>query len=503
MSKKKEGAPKKANKKKNLEICPDKETAIKENKKLDKLRQGEQECQTKTTEKAWKKGLDQGKEAIENFSEPDLLLNIKKELDKDHVGDDKAKLFLFACACSTQLRPENRFSTAITGEKAEGKDNLWKTINRHLPDRKGWFLDLTRTTTASIEDDIKDVNGLYIGEGNFEAGANAPIRDTIKQLVEDGTSVLKKDKREDQKKSRHERQPRKVGIYSTTQHSNDEELASRFCVVSVHGSPSKYKQVNDFTKTIAGNIDLQIDQIERKDKPTWIRNGLMTLKSFDFIDIPFAPLLTVEYRDSRSQRDFKRFLDLIRSLTWICQHNRGRFKHRGYSVLISSAEDFYNAMEIGKEIFDQSLSGLEPRLKKVIDSLQKIMKENSEAIVPDLEGADPGLSWVDRSLVQEDLGVKTRDTMIKRIKQLSNKGIMAWFNKGSRSYIAFKLNRSASNLPSNYPLITVDKKKFYELINNNYDDILEELLDGLDDKQTVKWTLASPNKKKLSNLLSL
>ena len=45
MSKKKDGTPKenkKASEKKNLEICPDKETAIKENKKLAKLKQVKQ-----------------------------------------------------------------------------------------------------------------------------------------------------------------------------------------------------------------------------------------------------------------------------------------------------------------------------------------------------------------------------------------------------------------------------------------------------------------------------
>lgn len=500
---KKRDAPKKeskkASEKKNLEICPDKETAIKENKKLAKLRQRKQESPIKATKKAWKKGLDQGKEAIENFSDPDLLLNIKKELDKDHVGDDKAKLFLFACACSSRLLPQYRFSTAITGEQAEGKDNLWKTIYYHLPE--GWFLDLTRATQAALEDDIKQYNGLYFGEGNFEGGgANAAIRDTIKQLVEDGTSVLKKDKKTDSKKSKHEKQPRKVGIYSTTKHSTDRELASRYCIISVHGSPSKYRQVNDFSKTVAGNIDLQINQFERKNKSTWIQDGLKTLKKFDFIIIPYAPFFEVESRDSRSQRDFKRFLNFIASLAWICQRTRVRFKYKGYSILVTSIEDFYNAIEIGKEIFDQSLSGLEPRLKEVIESLQKIIKENPNAIKKDIEGADPDLVWVDRHLVQQDIGLKSRDPMIERVKILSDKGILAYFNRGSRAYIAFKYSNSASNLPSNYPLITVDQKELYEYIKRHDDDILSELLDG---KSTVKSTLTSPDSKISSNLLSL
>jgi hypothetical protein len=65
MPNKKGCTPKKANKKKNLEICPDKETAIKENEKLAKLRQRKQESPKKATKKAWKKGLKQAKERSE------------------------------------------------------------------------------------------------------------------------------------------------------------------------------------------------------------------------------------------------------------------------------------------------------------------------------------------------------------------------------------------------------------------------------------------------------
>jgi hypothetical protein len=146
------------------------------------------------------------------------------------------------------------------------------------------------------------------------------------------------------------------------------------------------------------------------------------------------------------------------------------------------------------------LSGLEPRLKEVVECLQKIIKENPGAIRTDIEGADPDLVWIDRHLVQKEIGLKSRDPMIERVKLLSDMGILAYFNRGSRAYIAFKYSDSASNLPSNYPLITVDQKELYDYIKRNEDVILKELLDG---KSTVKLTFASPDKKINSNLLSL
>lgn len=496
MSKQKDGGHKENKLAKDMEIT--KEEADKLNEELEKTSQGKQECQTKATKEAWEKGEKQGRKAISDFQDPDLLKNIKIELDKDHIGDDKAKLFLFACACSSRLIPDNRFSTAITGDSSEGKDNLWKTIHRHLPD--GWFLDLTRTTIASLEDDVKKFNCIYIGEGNFKGGSNAPIIDTFKQLVEDGIRTLKKDIRKDHKKSRFENQPRKVGIYSTTEDSSDEELATRFCVISVHGSPGKYRLVNENTKKIASNTDLQIDRIERKEKPTWIQNGLKTLKNFDIINIPYAELLEVECRVARSQRDFKRFLNLIRSLAWIRQHNRVQYEYRGCRILVVSAEDFYDAMEIGKEIFDQSLSGFEPRLQRIMDSYKKIVKENSHLVNRDVEGAEKELNWIDRSLIQKDLGIKKRETVQKHIETLTDLNFFTYFNKGNRTYVALKFIDSPSDSPSIYPLITVPKNYLYTLIHDNEDQILNELLDG---KRAVKWSLASPDKKICSNILSL
>jgi len=471
-------------------------------KAIEKEIQKDKECKSPATKETFEKATNEEKKSIEDFQDPELLLNIKKELDKDHIGDDKAKLFLFADACSTQLIPEYRFSTAITGEKSEGKDNLWKTIFRHLPKEDGWFFDCTRITTSAIEGNLSKYNGLYFGEGNFEGGANAPIKDTIKALVEDGISVLKKDKKSDCRDAIHEVKPRMVGIYSTTSNPTDLELASRYCVISVHGNPAKYQRVNENTKIVAGNIDLQIDRQERKDKPTWILNGLRLLKKFDFVDIPYAPLLTVDSRDSRSQRDLKRFLNLIRSLAWICQRRRIQYRYRGYNVLVANAEDFYNAMEIGTEIFNQSFNEMEPRIQEVLSKVKEIINR-PEYFNPTLEDVEEGLCWVDRSIVQRELDIKSRDTMIKRVNELESKNILTSYFRGNRTFIAFKFIDPASNLPSLYPLITVDKNELYALVDENESQIMNELLDGVDGKSEVNQRLLSPVEKSKRKILSL
>jgi hypothetical protein len=97
----KKGCPQKkskqASEKKNLEICPDKEAAIKENKKLAKLRRVKQECQLKATKKAWKNGLKQGEERKKAVKEGKIIEpetytlseeDDLEELSTFHIGKD-------------------------------------------------------------------------------------------------------------------------------------------------------------------------------------------------------------------------------------------------------------------------------------------------------------------------------------------------------------------------------------------------------------------------------
>lgn len=457
----------------------DKEETKKLNEQLKKLRNKEAEREQKTTEEILNQEVtpEEKKELIKKLKDPDLLINIKKELDKDHIGDDKAKLFLFSNCLTSRLRPDYRFSSALTGDTAEGKTNIWKTISRHLPQE--WYIDLTRLTASTIEDDIHPFNLIYFGEKN----ANKGLFEQIKQLVEDGMDILKKDVRQDFKTTRRETQPRKVGIFSTTENINERELSSRYAIVSVHGNPSKYNLVNLDTLNTASNLDLEIEKYERKNKPTWIEKSLRQLKYYDFITIPYAPILEIDSSKSRTQRDIKRFLNLIRSLTWLYQFKRPSFQYKDYKILVSTAEDLYNSMQIGEEIFSQSLSELEPRLQEVIDIYKQLKNKQEKLLDIDLEELDSDLDWVDRSIIQKELGIDSVNTIKQRIKKLCDMNIMSYqYNKSkNRCYIAFKKFKNTDspvNLPINNLLITYQKNQIYEIIKTNYNTILEKTLTG-------------------------
>jgi len=94
-------------------------------------------------------------EIINKFKKPDLLDEIKKELDKDHKEDNNLKLTTFLIAISgLQKNSKRRISEAVTSDSSVGKDNLFKTVLKHLP--SGVAIFLTNATQPTLEDDIKD-----------------------------------------------------------------------------------------------------------------------------------------------------------------------------------------------------------------------------------------------------------------------------------------------------------------------------------------------------------
>ena len=396
---------------------------------------------------------EEREEAIRYLEDPSLLNHILELFSIDHILDTKQKMFVFLSALSSQLPKQYRFSSAIIGDSSEGKTHLWNTIAQHLP--RTWFESFTRITGAAMEDDIRDVNLVYFGEIN----ANVQAVEQIKQFVEDGMHVLKKDARTDFKEVRREKQERKVGVFSTTATIADEELNNRFCLVSVHGDAEKYGVVNRYyMDKIACSYEEQLAQKKRSNGHSWLYHALLCLEPVDFVIIPdhIIKHIHVCSKQSRSQRDMKRFLNLVCVIAWL--HQRKRLVYTTEEddvVLYVNEEDVENADIIGKEIFDQSLSGLEPRLQDVVKAYNKIVKETGDLMREAVYNAPEGYQWIDRMVIQNELNI-CRDSLKARIKELENRTIFVSHFAGNRVYIALNIDKETGNLPTIDPLITYD-----------------------------------------------
>lgn len=355
-------------------------------------------------------------EAIEKFKDVNLLHKIHLELNKGHIGDDNAKLTNFlTCGTGLLKNDKRRQSNAITGDSSVGKNNLMENNLLHFPN--GSYIYVSSATQSTIEEDIKDIPIIAFKEVNFsrENGANKHLLEVYKQVVEGGTSSLKKDARTGFKTARHDISEQKVVVYPTTESQRDEEAETRNIFVGIDSDPEKIKKVNDNTLDSFADLDKLLSNLKKED--SWIKVGLTHFwnnkKPFE-VYLPYARFLKeninnkpiFDNNSARSQRDIKRLLSLTCFVTWLFQLQREKIKYNGKNFLISKPQDFINTLKISGEFFNQTYSGLDPRLMEV---LKIIDKETTD--------------WVARDLIQKNIGI-SRNTIKGYCDSLSNEGLI-------------------------------------------------------------------------------
>lgn len=352
-------------------------------------------------------------EVLEKFRDPEMLNLIHKELSKKHIKDDYEKMAVFLTSLTGFLkRPKQRRSIALKGASSVGKDNLIDTVLTHLPEKE--TIKLTRATSSVLEDDINKYNIVAFSEmnKNRKRGVNKFIVENLKQLAEGGSHALKKDVKEGFKETLDVEQEQKTVIYGTTETRSDKELDTRFITVSIEGYPSKIEAVNKNTIQKASNVDSLIDDVE--DENSWIRRGLKCL-DYDYkIWTPYAYVLEEEvngksiinHNKPRSQRDLKRLLSIIKSLTLLHQKQREKITYKGQKLLVSSPEDIINAVNITSRFFNESFTGVTPRLRRVLEFMHK-----------------EGGVEIERGKIQKALDV-TVNTVRKYCRELENQGLI-------------------------------------------------------------------------------
>ncbi len=442
---------------KDMEIT--KEDAILENKRLAELRR---------IPKPVKEVLKVMQDGINNFSDPDIMLLIQKELQRKHIGNEIASLLTFVGACNSRLKPEYRASFGVRGGSSEGKTDMVKTMLLHFPEE--WYIFGTRFTRATIEDDVEKTDLIVI----LEKPKDSAVVEALKQLAEDGLKIWKKEATSDGTHKLKDTKfiPRKTLMYTTTEDEEENELANRLLFLHIEKDKERYKKVIDRDNACAAFPDIEIELDIKKEDDTWIKCGLKQFnEKFDYITIPYQTIIPFRTDTARLQRDAKRFRNIIRTIAWICQKQRYRYEYGGYKILVADMEDCVWAHHLTKQAFLYSIGESTPDLDLFYETTKTMVDKEGENIFNDQSRVPQemiGLSYIDRSKVQKKLGI-TNKTAKSRQEALENKGLMESFSpySHSRTYIR------VSNLVGNHPLIGW---KSVDILNNlkKYEKIIYE-----------------------------
>ncbi len=358
---------------------------------------------------------------LEKFKDPNLMEEITKELDKDHLEDTNLKKTAFYVAISSLSdNPKLRQSMALVGDTSGGKDNVMKTIVQHIPDS----LFLTGATQPALEDQAVYTPLLALSEMNLfkDLGANKDLLEIVKQRTEGGTSNIKKDAETGFKSTKFEHTEQGSTFYGTTDSERNDEMETRFIFGHVSSDEKKIRKVNKNTANSFSNPEKIIDAT--KTEESWIKKGLRILKKRNGgcqVLIPFAGLLTgknkagediIDASNPRSMRDLKRIYALICARAWLFSEQRVGCQFEGVNFIKCVPEDMLEVIKDTQECFNQTYSGMDERLNNVI----KIINEG-------LGG------WVARDIIQKKLS-KSRNTIKEWCKTLADEGLIEG-NKGS------------------------------------------------------------------------
>jgi len=400
------------------------------------------------------------------FFKESLLKDIHGELDKRHKLDHKEKMAVFIVAVSSYLKdPKDHCSCALKGNSSAGKDSCVDTVLSHIP--KDDWIKVTRATTASLEDDVKDKRIIAFSEinKNRENGANADIVETFKQMAEGGTTTLKKDVKTGFKTAIRTEQEQKTLIYGTTETESDDELETRYVIVPIKGYREKNRIVIFDTLRKARDINHLI--IKSKQEDSWISTSISLLDRDIFVIIPFTAVLEKEIggkeifdtTKDRVKRDVKRIISLTKAIAWLHQKQR-MIKHvEGVDILIAEPSDFLNALIIFSDFINLTYSGIDHRLQRLLDYAEE-NQGNHCADISDLGFEDSYCNWILRHKAQQDLGIGSVNTIKRWIAELKDKDkIEVYYNAAitNKAFLFRPINSPISNLAIPVKIKEIDR----------------------------------------------
>ena len=363
----------------------------------------------------------------QRFYSPELLKHIHSELDKKHKLDHKEKLTVFIVAISGFLRDaRDHCSCALKGNSSSGKDNIIDTILSHIP-KEDW-IKVTRATTATLEDDVRDKKIVAFSEinKNREFGANAEIVETFKQLAEGGTTTLKKDVKTGFKTAIRTEQKQKTLLYGTTETESDEELETRYVITPIKGYREKNRVVVHDVLNKACDENYYLERNKHED--SWIATSIMLLDKDVQVIIPFSKVLTerVEGKEifdtgkDRVKRDVKRIMSLTRAITWLHQLQRVTKYKEDLKFVYAEPADFINALKIFADLINLTYSGIDHRLQRLLEYVEKNVGKHRQEI-KDMGFQEKYHDWLLRHKVQKALKIGSVKTIRDWCRKLADK----------------------------------------------------------------------------------
>ena len=316
------------------------------------------------------------KEALSLLKSPDLLNRILADFDTwGLVGERTNKLTGFLAAVSRKL--DKPLAVVIQSASASGKSTLMDAILAMMPEEdRIQYSAMTGQSLFYFGD--KDLKHKILAIVEEEGARHASY--ALKLLQSEGKLTIAstgKDATTGQMVTKEYKVEGPVMILTTTTAIDiDEELLNRCIVLSVDESREQTRAIHSAQRQ-AETLQGLVKKLEKKDVLTVQRNAQRLLKPVEVIN-PYADALTFLDDQTRTRRDHKKYLTLIRAIAFLHQYQRPVkvLKHGAIPVKYVEAtiDDIAVANELANEVLGRSLDELPPQSRRFLDLLFEMVQ---------------------------------------------------------------------------------------------------------------------------------
>lgn len=311
------------------------------------------------------------KEAVALLRSPNLLERILADFDTwGLVGEQTNKLTGFLAAVSRKL--DKPLAVVVQSASASGKSTLMDAVLAMMPEEdRVQYSAMTGQSLFYFGD--KDLKHKILAIVEEEGARHASY--ALKLLQSEGQLTIAstgKDAATGQMVTKEYKVEGPVMILTTTTAIDiDEELLNRCIVLSVDESREQTRAIHNAQRQ-AETLQGLVKKLTKKDVLRVQRNAQRLLKPVEVIN-PFAAHLTFLDDQTRTRRDHKKYLTLIRAIAFLHQYQRPVkvLKHGAIPVKYVEAtiDDIAVANELANEVLGRSLDELPPQSRRFLDLL--------------------------------------------------------------------------------------------------------------------------------------
>ncbi len=320
--------------------------------------------------------------ALELLRDPRLMERILEDFERSGVvGERVNKLVGYLGATSRKL--DRPLAVIIQSSSAAGKSSLMDAVLALMPDEE--CIQYSAMTGQSL---------FYMGDKQLEHKILAIVEEqgaeraayALKLLQSEGELTIAstgKDPTTGRLVTEEYRVTGPVMIFlTTTAIEVDEELLNRCLILSVDEGRDQTRKIHERQRE-AETLEGLVGKRERDRLRQLHQNAQRLLRPLSVVN-PFARELGFLDTQTRTRRDFPKYLTLIRTITLLHQHQRSVkvHRHRGEELryIEVTREDIRLANELTHEVLGRSLDELPPQTRRLLGLVEKMVQERTAAM---------------------------------------------------------------------------------------------------------------------------